>query len=161
MNEVHPSKPPPAPPSAAVAAAPAVELPTSRLAQHVSRVANETYGHSRRLMPEQPWWNNLDPAFHKFPDDFYLDLGSQLMVDGTAVLDLGMRTALASAAVTFALPTNWWPPNYRRDRAEWGFYERLADTHDPARFFERPKRRVAIRHHAPGLLAHRPRSGRV
>ena len=65
-----------------------------QIAQYVSRVANETYGHSRRLMPEQPWWNNLDPAFQKFPDDFYLDLKSQAMVDGTAVVDLGMRTAL-------------------------------------------------------------------
>ena len=35
--------------------------------QTVSRVANETYGHSRRIMPNQPWWDNLESSFHKFP----------------------------------------------------------------------------------------------
>ncbi len=155
MNQARPSKPPPALQSAAAA------LPVARMARHVSRVANETYGHSRRLMPEQPWWNNLDPAFHKFPDDFYLDLRSQIMVDGTAMVDFGARTALACGAVSLALPTAMWPSSYRRDRAEWPYYERMADWHDPARFFARPSRRVEVRRHAPGVLAHRPRSGRV
>jgi hypothetical protein len=30
------------------------------IATTVSRVANETYSHTRRIMPEQPWWENLD-----------------------------------------------------------------------------------------------------
>ena len=101
------------------------------IAQYVSRVANETYGHSRRLMPEQPWWNNLDPAFHKFPDDFYLDLKSQAMVDATAVVDLGMRTALATMALGAGLPTTLWPGRFQADRAQWDFYKRIADQHDP------------------------------
>lgn len=26
------------------------------MATTASRVANETYSHTRRIMPEQPWW---------------------------------------------------------------------------------------------------------
>lgn len=131
------------------------------LAQSVSRVANETYGHSRRLMPEQPWWDNLDPAFHKFPDDFYLDLKSQLMVDATAVVDLGMRTALATFALGMALPTTLWPGHFRADREQWPFYKGMAEGHDSTRFFQRPQRRVSVRRSPPGLLGHRPVDGHV
>lgn len=132
-----------------------------QFAQHVSRVANETYGHSRRLMPEQPWWNNLDPAFHKFPDDFYLDLKSQAMVDGTALIDLGVRTALATMVTGLALPGVLLPGNFRQDRASWDFYKNLADQHDASAFFARPRQKVEIRRHKPGLLEFRPREGNV
>ncbi len=132
-----------------------------QLAQHVSRVANETYGHSRRLMPEQPWWNNLDPAFHKFPDDFYLDLKSQAMVDGTALIDLGVRTALATMVTGLALPGVLLPGNFRQDRAAWDFYKNLADQHDASAFFARPRQKVEMRRHKPGLLEFRPREGNV
>ncbi|MDP2229009.1 MAG: alpha/beta hydrolase family protein [Moraxellaceae bacterium] len=132
-----------------------------QIASRVSRVANDTYGHSRRLMPEQPWWNNLDPSFHKFPDDFYLDLPSQLMVDGTAAIDIGMRTALATLAASFALPATLWPANYREDRAQWDFYKAIAERHDPAAFFPRPQQHVNVRHHKAGLLDYHPRDGRV
>ena len=40
------------------------------IASTVSRVANDTYSHTRRIMPEQPWWKTLESSFHKFPDDF-------------------------------------------------------------------------------------------
>lgn len=131
------------------------------LAQYVSRVANETYGHSRRLMPEQPWWNNLDPAFHKFPDDFYLDLKSQTMVNATAVVDLGMRTALATIALTAGLPTTLWPGHLQADHAQWGFYQRIAEQHDPELFFKRPQQAVNMRRHKAGLFAYHPKDGDV
>lgn len=129
------------------------------LASTVSRVANETYGQSRRLMPAQPWWQNLDPAFHKFPDDFYLDLKAQLMVDGTAVVDLGMRTALAAFATGLALPTL--ARKISRDHAQWGFYQDLAEAHDAAAVFPRPRQAVAMRRHKAGLLDFRTPDGRV
>ncbi len=129
------------------------------LASTVSRVANDTYGHSRRLMPEQPWWQHLDPAFHKFPDDFYLGMKAQLMVDGTALLDVGMRTALATMATGFALPGL--ALNLRRDHAHWPFYQALAERHDPAALFARPQHTVQVRRHKPGLLDYRPKDGRV
>ena len=58
------------------------------IATTVSRVANETYSHTRRIMPEQPWWNHLESSFHKFPDDFELDLRTELTVEGTAWADV-------------------------------------------------------------------------
>ena len=132
------------------------------LAQSVSRIANDTYGHSRRLMPEQPWWNNLDPAFHKFPDDFYLDdLTAQAMVDGTAVVDLGVRTALATMALSLALPTTLWPGHHRADRAQWRFYQDLAEARDSTRFFPRPQQAVSVRRHKAGLLDYHPKDGSV
>lgn len=131
------------------------------IAQYVSRVANETYGHSRRLMPEQPWWSNLDPAFHKFPDDFYLDMKSQAMVDTTAVIDLGMRTALATMALSTALPTILWPGRHQADRAQWGFYKNLADQHDASLSFKRPQQSVNVHRHRAGLLDFHPKDGSV
>ncbi|MDI1301187.1 MAG: alpha/beta hydrolase family protein [bacterium] len=131
------------------------------IAQYVSRVANETYRHSRRLMPEQPWWNNLDPTFHKFPDDFYLDLKSQAMVGATAAVDLGMRTALASFALGLALPTTLWPGQWQADHAQWDYYKNLAEQHDPGAFFKRPQQAVEMHRHKPGLLDFRPPEGRV
>ncbi|HEX4939146.1 MAG TPA: alpha/beta hydrolase, partial [Candidatus Kapabacteria bacterium] len=51
--------------------------------------------------------------------------------------------------------------NLARDHAQWGFYQRLAETHDPQRMFARPRQRVEVRHHKPGLLDFRPPEGRV
>jgi hypothetical protein len=140
----------------------AAESPmTSAQARYVSRVANETYGHSRRLLPEQPWWDNLDPAFHKFPDDFYLDLKTQAMVATTAAVDLGIRTAAATLALSMALPTTLNPRWLMHDHAQWDFYKALADTHDPKQFFPRPRHNIAIRRHKPPLLEYRPPEGTV
>lgn len=125
----------------------------------VSRVANETYGHSRRIMPEQPWWDNLEPSFHKFPDDFYLDLRTQLMVDATAGVDLVLRTGVASMISLLALPMSVNPVRLVEDNKERRFYEDLADRGDPSAFFRPPARRVAIRESDPGTIAFRPEGG--
>ena len=83
--------------------------------QTVSRVANETYGHARRIMPPQPWWDNLESSFHKFPDDFELDLPTQILVDGTAGIDLAVRTAVASLVSVLALPLSANPLRLMQD----------------------------------------------
>lgn len=133
-----------------------------QIAQYVSRVANETYGHSRRLMPEQPWWNTLDPAFHKYPDDFYLDLKSQFMVDSTAAIDMGIRVAVTTMVTGLALPTTFRPGALKQDYAQWEFYQNLASTHDTEAFFKRPQQKVAsVRKHKPGFLDYRPKDGHV
>ncbi|MCC2639228.1 MAG: abhydrolase 18 [Moraxellaceae bacterium] len=134
---------------------------TSAQARYVSRVANETYGHSRRLLPEQPWWNNLDPAFHKYPDDFYLDLRTQAMVEATAAVDVGIRTAAATLALTMALPTTLSPSLLRHDHAQWDHYKALADGHDAKKSFPRPRQAVNVRKHKPPLLEYRPEDGSV
>ncbi len=108
------------------------------IATTVSRVANETYSHTRRIMPEQPWWNHLESSFHKFPDDFELDLRTELMVDGTAVGDFLLRTAGAGLLGGFALPSSLSPRRLKEDMSHVGFYQRKANSGDPAQFFQRP-----------------------
>ncbi len=70
----------------------------------VSRVVNADYDHSHHVMPEQPWWDNLESNFHKFPDDFDLDLRTKLLVDSTAYADIGARTLVASLLATVCMP---------------------------------------------------------
>ena len=106
------------------------------IAAEVSRVANATYGHSRRIMPEQPWWNNLDPVFHKFPDDFYLDTRTQVVVESLAMLDVITRTGFASLATLFALIGTM--RQLKIDNTERHFYAAMADRGDVDEVFPRP-----------------------
>lgn len=112
------------------------------LAAEVSRVANATYGHSRRIMPVQPWWNNLDPVFHKFPDDFYLDTRTQLIVESLTVLDVITRTGFASLATACATIST-----LRRlgiDNTERHFYTAQADNGDVDAVFPRPTAPITV-----------------
>lgn len=54
------------------------------IATRVSSVANESHNHTRRVMPEQPWWDNLASRFHKFPGDAELYFLMDPTVSGTA-----------------------------------------------------------------------------
>lgn len=125
---------------------------TSTIASTVSRVANETYSHTRRIMPEQPWWRNLETSFHKFPDDFELDLRTEMTVTITAWVDLLLRTAGATLLTTLALPGSLQPLQLRRDMESIRFYQRKADTADPEAFFRKPdasRVRVEASHAGP------------
>ena len=112
------------------------------IAAEVSRVANATYGHSRRIMPEQPWWNNLDPVFHKFPDDFYLDTRTQVVVESLAMLDVITRTGFASLATLFAIISTI--RKLKADNAERHFYTALADRGDVDAVFPRPTASINV-----------------
>ena len=108
------------------------------IATTVSRVANHTYSHTRRIMPEQPWWETLESSFHKFPDDFELDLRTELTVDSTAIADYLLRTAGAGLLGSLALPASIAPRQLQRDMATIGFYRNKANAADPAKFFRKP-----------------------
>ncbi len=130
------------------------------IATTVSRVANETYSHTRRIMPEQPWWDNLESSFHKFPDDFELDLRTELTVEGTAWADYLLRTLGAGMLGALALPTSFQPRQLKRDMTNAAFYRRKADSGDPTAFFKRPdSSRVEIKSSHAGLLRFRPDDG--
>ncbi len=130
------------------------------IATTVSRVANETYSHTRRIMPEQPWWNHLESSFHKFPDDFELDLRTEMTVESTAWADFLLRTFGAGMLSALALPTSFRPRQLKRDMAETGFYRRKADAADPTAFFKRPDAsRVEVKSSHAGLLRFRPDDG--
>ena len=125
----------------------------------VSRIANETYGHSRRIMPEQPWWENLESSFHKFPDDFDLDLPTQLLVDGTVVVDLAVRTAVAGVVSTLALPLSANPFRLKQDMEDSALYREIASSHDASRFFRFPNVKVDMQERKPGLIRFNPPDG--
>lgn len=126
----------------------------------ISRVANETYGHSRRIMPEQPWWDNLEPHFHKFPDDFYLDLPTQLVVDGSALVDVALRTGVASLVATLAMPIGLNPVRLAHDAADREFYQGFAESGDASQFFKMPPRDVPItQHERGGIFTFKPKDG--
>lgn len=127
----------------------------------LSRVANDTYGHGRRLMPEAPWWDNLEPSFHKFPDDFWLeDNRTQFMIEATARADILLRSGMAVLIAGLCLPGQLLPSTLGRDLALKSFYtERLA-TGDPTAFFQRPRHRVEVERHPADSLAYKPRDGR-
>jgi hypothetical protein len=127
--------------------------------QTVSRVANETYGHSRRIMPQQPWWENLETSFHKFPDDFELDLPTQLLVDGTAAIDIGVRTAVASLVSVLALPLSANPRRLWQDLEDGALYRELASTHQADQFFQFPDVKVDVQERKPGWVHFRPPDG--
>ena len=131
------------------------------IASTVSRVANATYSHTRRIMPESPWWENLESSFHKFPDDFELDLRTELLVDSTAVGDYALRTAGASLVGTLALPGSLNPVQLARDVAMSEFYKAKADMADPAAFFKKPdSSRVVVESSSAGLLRFKPKDGK-
>jgi pimeloyl-ACP methyl ester carboxylesterase len=131
------------------------------IATTVSRVANETYSHTRRIMPDQPWWDNLESSFHKFPDDFELDIRTGLTVDSTAAGDYLLRTAGANLIGSLALPTSLAPRRLKRDLEVIDFYRRRASSGDPTRFFKRPSSsRVEVNASRAGLFRFKPDHGR-
>ena len=119
------------------------------LSNIVSRVANADYGHSRHTMPAQPWWDNLESNFHRFPDDFELDLRTKLLVDATAYADIGIRTVVASLLAGLSMPLMFNPLRKFKDQEEIQFYQAMAETADTNAFFKRPPGGVEIRETEP------------
>ncbi len=128
------------------------------ISEIVSRVAKETYRHSRRMMPPQPWWRNLDPEFYQLPDAFELDPHTQLMVEGTAVVDLALRTAAASLVSALALPLSANPLQLRADIAD-TLYREYANQGNPHLFFQDPPKDVKVKETEPGFLHFAPTHG--
>ncbi|MCG8313090.1 MAG: alpha/beta hydrolase family protein [Pseudomonadales bacterium] len=131
------------------------------IATNVSRVANATYSHTRKIMPEQPWWDNLETSFHKFPDDFELDLGTQMLVDSTAAVDVALRTAVATVVSCLALPLSANPFQLLHDLNDSEIYREKANTHDPAAFFQKPLPGcVEVKSKPAGFFGFHPKNGR-
>lgn len=126
----------------------------------VSRVANETYSHGRRVMPAQPWWNHLESNFHKFPDDFELGLKTELMVNASALVDHLAGLVGGTMLGSTVIPSSLRRGKLRRDMSMMDFYRDLADAKDPAGFFARPdSSTVEIQRTPVGNLSFLPDDG--
>ena len=110
----------------------------------VSRVVNADYAHSHHVMPEQPWWDNLESNFHKYPDGFELDLRTKMLVNSTAYADLGARTLVASLLATVCMPLMFNPFRKLQDQEQLDFYKDLACKHDAGAFFKEPPSGVEV-----------------
>jgi pimeloyl-ACP methyl ester carboxylesterase len=130
------------------------------IAKTVSRVANETYSHTRKIMPQQPWWNYLETSFHKFPDDFELDLRTEAMVEGTAWGDYALRTVASTLVGTLALPLSLQPRQLRKDEKLSQFYKHKADRAEHSKFFIKSDfSKVEVQTSSAGLLGFKPDDG--
>jgi pimeloyl-ACP methyl ester carboxylesterase len=125
----------------------------------VSRVVNADYAHSHHVMPEQPWWDNLESSFHKYPDSFELDLRTKLLVNSTAYADVGARTLVASLLATVCMPLMFNPFRRFKDQEEVGVYKSMADTMDSRTFFKRPPGGMEVRETAPSWHHFKPEDG--
>ena len=125
----------------------------------VSRVINSDYEHAHPVMPEQPWWDNLESNFHKYPDSFALDLRTRLLVNSTAYADIGARTLVASLLATVCMPLMFNPLRKFKDQEEVSVYKSMADTGDSRTFFKRPPSGVKVRETAPSWHHFKPEDG--
>lgn len=130
-------------------------------AQRVSRIANQTYRRRTGVIPAQPWWQHLPGDFASWPDRFRLDITTRLMVGGTAGIDVGLRTGIATLAGVFAVPSTLRPETVALDRDNRAFYQALAAAGDAAAIYPRPTQRPIMQHHQPGWLDYRPKVGHV
>lgn len=129
------------------------------LATTVSRVINADYAHSHRVMPEQPWWENLETSFHDNPDSFELDLKTSLLVNSTACADVAVRGVVASILATSCMPLMFNPFKEFKDLEEVNLYKSMADTMDSSVFFARPPEGIEIREVASSWHHFKPEDG--
>ena len=125
----------------------------------LSRVVNADYNHCRHVMPEQPWWDNLESNFYKFPDDFELDLRTKLLVDSTVYVDVGLRTLVASLLATLCMPLMFNPLRNFKDQDEISLYKGMAESADPNQFFKRPPAGVEVHETGPAWYHFQPDDG--
>ena len=95
-------------------------------------------------MPDGPWWEHLEEAFHRRPEGFQLSLRDRAQVQTTALSDVLVRTAGAVAVGGLAMPLGFHPLRLRQDFKDADLYGSMAKTHDPTQFFRTPPKNVKV-----------------
>ncbi|MFO0559693.1 MAG: hypothetical protein U0269_16865 [Polyangiales bacterium] len=111
--------------------------------------------------PSTPWWQRLDAEFYRAEDPFELDRRDRLRVGLTAALDVAVRTVGSAAVGAIAIPSGYGPRALAESMDDLPLYAAAADCGDPARFFRRPPKGVAIRRRRPWRPYFDPRDGTV
>lgn len=113
-------------------------------------------------MPDVP---GADAGAHGLPARNELSLRDKLIVDASAISDIGLRTAVASMVASAILPsvltTAVGREQSRRERERLAFYAELAAEHDPARSFPAPTALPRISSRRANPLAERVARGVV
>lgn len=118
----------------------------------VSRIA---HGSSARRAKKRPrcWWEELDPEFYRFREPFELPESDRLRVSGTAAADHVLRTLAGCLLTATVVPGSFSAKRRNEQEEDRGFYEKLAVTGDPARFFEAPPPSTPVRSRSTGWLS--------
>ncbi len=125
----------------------------------VSRIHNNDFRAEDLTPPGQPWWDHLPEAFSRHPDRFQLDRWDQLRVQGTAAVDSLVRTGLAGAVGTAALPSLLNRKQLEQERRDMDFYTGFVDQGDPHAFFREPERVPRIRESDVDWFHYQPEDG--
>jgi hypothetical protein len=111
----------------------------------VSRIAHESCARAPSLLAQGHWWEELDREFARRPEGFDLALHDRLRVGATAAVDTVLRAAAASMISSMALPLGYNPIELRKAMRDTELYADIAESADPARFFETPPSGVRVR----------------
>ena len=125
----------------------------------VSRIVHETSRYAPPVLPQGPWWENLENNFWARPEGFELGRWDRLRVSATAAFDVASRTLAASAIGALAMPLGFHPVNLRADFKDADLYRDLALRGDPAGFFRPPPKDVQVRREPPLGPHFRPPEG--
>jgi pimeloyl-ACP methyl ester carboxylesterase len=130
-------------------------------AQRVSRIANQTYRQSRRIITGSPWWQHLPEDFCKWQDDFELNGMARLMVAASKRIDTVLRTGLATMAGILAIPTTLKPAQIALDRDQRAFYVDIARSGNVEALYQQPARGVTMCRQKSTFLQYRLPSGHI
>jgi pimeloyl-ACP methyl ester carboxylesterase len=111
----------------------------------ISRIVHYASHLARNGMPPSPWWDNLDPQFAARDEHFKLRTWDRVRVDGTAAIDVVVRTAAAGLIGATAVPLGFHPKMLEQMIEDMPFYHAIADKRDPTAFFDEPPRRIHVR----------------
>ena len=124
-----------------------------------SRITHETVLHSFDVLPDARWWESLESNFYRRPEGFELSLADQLKVKPTAAFDRVVRTLGSAGLALTIFPFGYHSREFKRSLEDRAFYQPLADSGDPSRFFAEPPAIVPIKHHPAKGLFFRPDDG--
>ncbi len=127
----------------------------------VSRIAHQA---SERAAPPRlsaRWWEDLPPDFARQDEAFDLGLGDRLQVQGTAAVDVVLRTLGACLVGSLALPLGYHPAELKQALRDGDLYSRLADTGDASQFFHAPPGGVRVTSRPARFLRFRPADASV
>lgn len=104
-----------------------------------------------------PWWQALPEHYHRSPQFTELDARHPFKVQGTAAIDLVLRTGLASLVTVAMAPQLLSRDRMQRELECLQFYAKQADKADASTVFAEPPRNVEITERQSSFLAYKPK----
>lgn len=126
----------------------------------VSKIAHRVYEQEPPPSPVEAWWRALQPNFYRAQEPFLLARKEQLQIGAVAMLDVGLRTAVASVLAASSVGRALKMSEVRRDIEESQMYARLLDEGRALELYPHPAPNLAFHERAPRPPYYRPTAGR-